>query len=132
MCLKVIKRVKNYHENTSLGMDVQAKHVEKYDSTTCGLIDSKGRKQKTIVINESGHVDKDEKGVNKSFTLYPLKEEGEVFSKHPQVKLMMNAQKSLHFPISQTTKRLISQTTKRLISQSPKRPISQTPKRPND
>ena len=66
-----------------------------------------GRKQKTIVINESGHVDKDEKGVNKSFTpLYPLKEEGEVFSKHPQVKLMMNAQKKPPFP-----KRLISQTT---------------------
>ena len=44
------------------------KHVEKDDSAKCGLIDSKGRKQKTIVINESGHVDKDEKGVNKSFT----------------------------------------------------------------
>ena len=35
-------------------MDALAKHVEKDDSAKCGLIDSMGRRQKTIVINESG------------------------------------------------------------------------------
>ena len=88
-------------------MDALAKYVEKDDSAKCGLIDSMGRKQKTIVINESDHKQKIS-WVNKSFTLYPLKEEDEVFSKHPQVKLMMNAQKKPPFP-----KRPISQTTKR-------------------
>ena len=48
-------------------LDALAKHVEKDDSAKCGLIDSMGRRQKTIVINESGHVDRDEKVVNKSF-----------------------------------------------------------------
>ena len=62
VCLKVIKRVKNYHENSSLGMDARAKHVEKDDSAKCGLIDSMGRKQKTIIINDRGHVNKDDKG----------------------------------------------------------------------
>ncbi len=61
MCLKVIKRVENYRENSSLGMDVQAKHVEKDDSAKCGLIDSMGRKQKTIIMNVSGHVDNDDR-----------------------------------------------------------------------
>ena len=51
---KVKKRPNNYHENGSLGMDALAKHVEKDDSAKCGLIDSMGRRQKTIVINESG------------------------------------------------------------------------------
>ena len=36
------------------------KHVEKDDSAKCGLIDSMGRKQKTIIINVSGHVDNDD------------------------------------------------------------------------
>ena len=117
MCLTVIKRVKNYRENTSLGGDALAKYVEKYDSAKCGLIDSMGRKQKTIVINESDHKQKIS-WVNKSF-LYPLKEEGEVLSKHPQVKLMMNAQKKPPFP-------------KRLNDQTTNLPISQTTKRPND
>ena len=35
-------------------LDALAKHVEKDDSAKCGLIDSMGRRQKTIVINESG------------------------------------------------------------------------------
>ena len=35
-------------------VDALAKHVEKDDSAKCGLIDSMGRRQKTIVINESG------------------------------------------------------------------------------
>ena len=38
------------------------KHVEKDDSAKCGLIDSMGRKQKTIIINDRGHVNKDDKG----------------------------------------------------------------------
>ena len=50
---KVKKRPNNYHENGSLGMDALAKHVEKDDSAKCGLIDSMGRRQKTIII-ESG------------------------------------------------------------------------------
>ena len=49
-----IKRLENYHENGSLGMDALAKHVEKDDSPKWGLIDSMGRRQKTIIINESG------------------------------------------------------------------------------
>ena len=61
MCLKVRKKVKNYHENSSLGMDVQAKHVEKDDSAKCGLIDSMGRKQKTIIINNRDHVETEDK-----------------------------------------------------------------------
>ena len=35
-------------------LDALAKHVEKDDSAKCGLIDSMGRRQKTIIINESG------------------------------------------------------------------------------
>ena len=61
VCLKVIKRVKNYHENGSLGMDALAKHVEKDDSAKCGLIDSMGRKQKTIIINDRDHVETEDK-----------------------------------------------------------------------
>ncbi len=37
------------------------KDVEKDDSAKCGLIDLKGRKQKTIIINVSGHVDNDDR-----------------------------------------------------------------------
>lgn len=35
-------------------LDALSKHVDKDDSVKCGLIDSLGRKQSTIVINESG------------------------------------------------------------------------------
>ena len=42
-------------------MDALAKHVEKDDSPKWGLIDSMGRRQKTIIINESGHVDNDDR-----------------------------------------------------------------------
>ena len=35
-------------------LDALSKHVDKDDSAKCGLIDSLGRKQSTIVINESG------------------------------------------------------------------------------
>ena len=38
VCRKAIKRLKNYHENSSLGMDALAKHVEKDESAKCGLI----------------------------------------------------------------------------------------------
>jgi hypothetical protein len=42
-------------------MDALAKHVEKDDSPKWGLIDSMGRRQKTIIINVSGHVDNDDR-----------------------------------------------------------------------
>ena len=35
-------------------LDALSKHVDADDSAKCGLIDSKGRRQLTIVINESG------------------------------------------------------------------------------
>ena len=35
-------------------LDALSKHVDKDDSAKCGLIDSLGRKQSTIIINESG------------------------------------------------------------------------------
>lgn len=34
--------------------DAITKHVDEDDSAKCGLIDSKGRKQMAIIINESG------------------------------------------------------------------------------
>ena len=37
------------------------KHVEKDDSAKCGLIDSKGRRQKTIIINNRDHVETEDK-----------------------------------------------------------------------
>jgi len=35
-------------------LDALSKHVEEDDSAKCGLIDSMGRRQQTIIINESG------------------------------------------------------------------------------
>ena len=35
-------------------LDALSKHVDEDDSAKCGLIDSLGRKQRTIIINESG------------------------------------------------------------------------------
>ena len=37
------------------------KDVEKDDSAKCGLIDSMGRKQKTIIINDRDHVETEDK-----------------------------------------------------------------------
>ena len=42
-------------------LDALAKHVEKDDSAKCGLIDSMGRKQKTIIINDRDHVETEDK-----------------------------------------------------------------------